>query len=78
MNQHALAALSALGAGAGVGGVGAAAQLRALVYAVRWEVGVNDFHGTRARVEGERWLAWAAGGVSSSSSVCFALFALND
>lgn len=66
VNQHALAALSALGGGAGVGGVGAAAQLRALVYAVRWEVGVSGFHGPGARVEGERWLAWAAGGVSVS------------
>jgi trafficking protein particle complex subunit 8 len=38
-------------------GVPASAQLRAMVYAVRWEVGVQNF----SEIQGERWLAWAAG-----------------
>ncbi|KAF8308866.1 hypothetical protein DL93DRAFT_2170750 [Clavulina sp. PMI_390] len=73
---YAQAALQALGFGGapliGEGGVmlggGAAAQVRALAYAVRWEVGVGDFHspppndGLGGRgIEGERWLALAAG-----------------
>ena len=37
----------------------ASAQLRALMYAVRWE-GSADF---RASLEGDRWLAWAASSV---------------
>jgi hypothetical protein len=59
LSQHANAALAALGVS---GSSGAAAQVRALVYAVRWEVGVNDFHTERS--DGERWLASAAGTVS--------------
>ena len=38
----------------------AAAQLKALRYAVRWEQGVQDF----VELGGERWLVWAAGSVS--------------
>ena len=37
--------------------VPASAQLRAMVYAIRWEVGIPNF----AEIQGERWLAWAAG-----------------
>jgi trafficking protein particle complex subunit 8 len=38
----------------------AAAQLKALRYAVRWEQGVQDL----LQLGGERWLVWAAGSVS--------------
>lgn len=62
MGMHANASLAPLGVTASTG-AGAAAQLRALVYAVRWEVGVNDFHSDR--IDGERWLALAAGTVST-------------
>ena len=40
-------------------------QLRALVYAVRWEKGVRDL----AVLGGERWLDMAAGPVSFLNSV---------
>lgn len=59
LSQHANAALAALDVS---GSPGAVAQVRALVYAVRWEIGVNDFH--TQRCDGERWLASAAGTVS--------------
>jgi hypothetical protein len=41
---------------------GPSAQLRALMYAVRWEAGVRDL----AALGGERWLDMAAGLVSLS------------
>jgi hypothetical protein len=40
-------------------GPGAAAQMRALVYAVRWDSGIAEFESSK--VDGERWLAGAAG-----------------
>lgn len=61
LGLHANAALAPLGVSGGAG-AGAAAQVRALVYAVRWEVGINNFHSDR--IDGERWLALAAGAVS--------------
>ena len=42
-------------------------QLRALVYAVRWAVGVRDLE----NLGGERWLDMAAGIVSNCSPVSF-------
>ncbi|KAF9517937.1 hypothetical protein BS47DRAFT_419756 [Hydnum rufescens UP504] len=45
-------------------GVPASAQLRAMVYAVRWELGIQNF----AEIQGERWLAWAAGLAEEPSS----------
>lgn len=47
----------------------ALAQLRALTYAVRWEIGVDarDFLGSI--LEGERWLVQAAGAVRTISLV---------
>ena len=41
----------------------ACAQLQALLYAVRWDIGITseDFLGNI--LEGERWLVWAAGNV---------------
>lgn len=56
--SHAAAALAPLGLTER--DVPASAQVRAMVYAVRWEIGVQSF----GRLGGERWLAWAAGFVS--------------
>lgn len=66
VTANAVTALGYLGFAGGGGGNGAAAQLRALAYAVRWEVGVSGFHSEESRggVEGERWLVAAAGTVS--------------
>ncbi|KIO33692.1 hypothetical protein M407DRAFT_231895, partial [Tulasnella calospora MUT 4182] len=62
LEAHAAYALAPLTTGTALGGredvpVGAAAQLKALVYASRWEVGVQDI----LQLGGEKWLVWAAG-----------------
>lgn len=65
LEAHAAYALAPVTTGSALGGkegvsVGAAAQLRALAYAIRWEQAVQDILG----LGGERWLVWAAGSVS--------------
>jgi trafficking protein particle complex subunit 8 len=39
------------------------AQLRGLIYAVRWETGIASSEFLGSILEGERWLVWAAGNV---------------
>ena len=42
----------------------ALAQMRALVYAVRWDIGIDTREFLGLVLEGDRWLAQAAGAVS--------------
>ncbi|KAF9244569.1 ER-golgi trafficking TRAPP I complex 85 kDa subunit-domain-containing protein [Melanogaster broomeanus] len=44
------------------------AQLQALMYAVRWEAGVTTSDFVGHVLEGERWLAWAAGNAEEPPS----------
>ncbi|KAG8904219.1 hypothetical protein FRB99_002083, partial [Tulasnella sp. 403] len=62
LEAHAAYALAPLTTGSALGGkesvrVGAAAQLRALIYTIRWVRGVPDI----LELGGEKWLVWAAG-----------------
>ena len=45
------------------------AQLRALVYAVRWDIGIDPRELTGSILEGDRWLVQAAGAVRTFISV---------
>lgn len=42
----------------------ARAQLRSLIYIVRWELGINPSVFLNETMEGDRWFIWAAGSVS--------------
>jgi hypothetical protein len=44
------------------------AQLRAVLYAVRWEIGIAPKDFSDSILEGEKWLVWAAGKVCVLSS----------
>lgn len=46
----------------------AQAQLKGLIYAVRWEIGISSSDFLGSVLEGERWLVWAAGNVRVVSS----------
>lgn len=74
LEAHAAYALAPLTTGSALGGregvrVGAAAQLKALTYAIRWEQGVGEI----GRMGGEKWLVWAAGSVSDRQMVVLAM-----
>ncbi|KAK7064334.1 ER-golgi trafficking TRAPP I complex 85 kDa subunit-domain-containing protein [Favolaschia claudopus] len=55
---HVAQALSSLSSGSAPN---AQAQLRALSYAVRWEIGIDSAEFVGGILEAERWLVWAAG-----------------
>ncbi|KZP10535.1 hypothetical protein FIBSPDRAFT_1051266 [Athelia psychrophila] len=66
LQLHAQNALSSLHSSSGE--LPAQAQLRGLIYAVRWEAGISSSTFLNDALEGERWLVWAAGNAEEPPS----------
>ncbi|KAF9527818.1 ER-golgi trafficking TRAPP I complex 85 kDa subunit-domain-containing protein [Crepidotus variabilis] len=68
LKQHAHASLISIHPSMTMMDLPPAAQLRAMVYAVRWEAGIKTQDLVREDVEGERWLVWAASNAEEAPS----------